>query len=419
VKVLVVGGGGREHAIIWKLKQSKRVDKLYCAPGNGGIAQDACCVDIQAKDIDAMVAYAKKEGIDFCVVAPDDPLAMGMVDAMEASGILCFGPSQKAAMIESSKVFAKDLMKQYGIPTAGYGAFTDAAEAKKYAREIGYPVVVKADGLALGKGVIICEDEQQADRAIEDVMVHKLFGEAGQLAVIEEFMTGPEVSVLCFTDGVTIRPMISAQDHKRAFDDDMGPNTGGMGAFAPSMAYTPELAAQVETQIMRPTVDAMMAEGRKFKGVLYFGLMLTKEGPKVLEYNARFGDPETQAVLPMLKNDLMEIFLAVAQERLHEISLQWAAGSAVCIVMASGGYPMAYKTGYPIHGIEQAVEREHVWVFHAGTKVKEDEIVTTGGRVLGVTACGESHDDAIRRAYAGVDRIQFKDMYFRKDIGIK
>ncbi|MGI6174795.1 MAG: phosphoribosylamine--glycine ligase [Christensenellales bacterium] len=419
MKVLVVGGGGREHAIIWKLKQSKRVDKLYCAPGNGGIAQDACCVDIQAKDIDAMVAYAKKEGIDFCVVAPDDPLAMGMVDAMEASGILCFGPSQKAAMIESSKVFAKDLMKQYGIPTAGYGAFTDAAEAKKYAREIGYPVVVKADGLALGKGVIICEDEQQADRAIEDVMVHKLFGEAGQLAVIEEFMTGPEVSVLCFTDGVTIRPMISAQDHKRAFDDDMGPNTGGMGAFAPSMAYTPELAAQVETQIMRPTVDAMMAEGRKFKGVLYFGLMLTKEGPKVLEYNARFGDPETQAVLPMLKNDLMEIFLAVAQERLHEISLQWAAGSAVCIVMASGGYPMAYKTGYPIHGIEQAVEREHVWVFHAGTKVKEDEIVTTGGRVLGVTACGESHDDAIRRAYAGVDRIQFKDMYFRKDIGIK
>jgi phosphoribosylamine--glycine ligase len=419
VKVLVVGGGGREHAIIWKLKQSKRVSKLYCAPGNGGIAQDACCVDIQAKDIGTMVTYAKEEGIGFCVVAPDDPLAMGMVDAMEESGIPCFGPSQKAAMIESSKVFAKDLMKKYGIPTAGYGAFTDANQAKKYAREIGYPVVVKADGLALGKGVIICEDEQQADRAIEDVMVRKLFGEAGQLAVIEEFMTGPEVSVLCFTDGVTIRPMISAQDHKRAFDGDEGPNTGGMGAFAPSMAYTPEIAAQVEEQIMHPTVEAMMAEGRKFKGVLYFGLMLTKEGPKVLEYNARFGDPETQAVLPLLKNDLMEIFLAVAQERLHEISFQWEAGSAVCIVMASGGYPMGYQTGYPIHGIAQAVEQEHVRVFHAGTKKEGNGIVTFGGRVLGVTACGKSHEDAIRRAYAGVDRIQFKDMYFRKDIGIK
>ncbi len=419
MKVLVVGGGGREHTIIWKLAQSPKRPTLYCAPGNGGIAQLATCVDIRATDVDGIVAFAKENQIDLTVVAPDDPLMLGMVDALEAAGLRAFGPRQSAALIEGSKVFSKELMKQYGIPTARYEVFSDPDEAMAYIRAHGYPAVIKAEGLALGKGVIIAKDEAEAEAGIREIMRDKAFGDAGNRVVIEEFLTGPEVSVLAFTDGKTLCPMVSAQDHKRAYDHDEGPNTGGMGTFSPSRLYTPEIAKTCMETIFLPTMRAMNAEGRTFKGVLYFGLMMTADGVKVIEYNARFGDPETQVVLPRLKTDLLEIFEAIVDERLADLTIEWDDGAAVCVVLASGGYPKKYQTGYPIEGLAAVEQEPGMMVFHAGTKLDGGKLVTAGGRVLGVTAVGGDLDDAIKRAYDGVGKVSFQDMHYRKDIGIK
>ncbi|MCG8500979.1 MAG: phosphoribosylamine--glycine ligase [Firmicutes bacterium] len=419
MKVLVIGGGGREHTLVWKISQSPLVDKIYCAPGNGGIAQLAECVDIGATDIDRLVQFAEEKKIDLTVVAPDDPLVLGAVDAFEARGLKAFGPDKRAAVLEGSKVFSKNLMKKYGIPTAGYEVFENSQEAIDYLKNASYPTVVKAEGLALGKGVIIAQNYDQAVEAIQDIMQDKKFGDAGNRVVIEEFLSGQEVSVLAFTDGETVVPMVSAQDHKRAYDHDEGLNTGGMGTFSPSRIYTPALDAYCREHIFKPTVQAMKAEGRKFKGVLYFGLILTDDGVKVLEYNARFGDPEAQVVLPRLKNDLVEIMNAVIDERLADVDVEWEDNAAVCVVMASGGYPVQYEKGYPIEGIADAEAMEGVALFHAGTKLEGGSIVTAGGRVLGVTALGKHLDEAIQRAYEGVSKISFQDMHFRKDIGIK
>lgn len=419
MKVLVIGGGGREHTLVWKISQSPLVDKIYCAPGNGGIAQLAECVDIGATDIDRLVQFAEEKKIDLTVVAPDDPLVLGAVDAFEARGLKAFGPDKRAAVLEGSKVFSKNLMKKYGIPTAGYEVFENSQEAIDYLKNASYPTVVKAEGLALGKGVIIAQNCDQAVEAIQDIMQDKKFGDAGNRVVIEEFLAGQEVSVLAFTDGETVVPMVSAQDHKRAYDHDEGLNTGGMGTFSPSRIYTPALDAYCREHIFKPTVQAMKAEGRKFKGVLYFGLILTDDGVKVLEYNARFGDPEAQVVLPRLKNDLVEIMNALIDERLADVDVEWEDNAAVCVVMASGGYPVRYEKGYPIEGIADAEAMEEVALFHAGTKLEGGSIVTAGGRVLGVTALGKHLDEAIRRAYEGVSKISFQDMHFRKDIGIK
>ena len=419
MKVLVVGGGGREHTIIWKLTQSSRITKLYCAPGNGGISKLAECVSIKAIDIEKMVSFAKQENIDLVMVAPDDPLALGMVDAMEAAGIRAFGPVKAAAILEGSKAFSKDLMYKYNIPTAGYKVFTNSDEAIAYLKAGKIPVVVKADGLALGKGVIIAQTLQEAIDAVNSIMNDKVFGEAGSKVVIEEFIEGPEVSILAFTDGKTIVPMVSSQDHKRAYDQDMGPNTGGMGTFSPSPLYTAELDEYCMENIFLPTVDAMNKEGRTFKGVIYFGLMLTKDGPKVLEYNARFGDPETQVVLPRLKTDLLEIFEAIIDERLDSIDIEWDDNAAVCVVAASGGYPGKYQTGIEIKGIDAAQENDQTIVFHAGTSTKDGTFFTAGGRVLGVTAVAQSMQQAIEKAYQGIEKISFDGMHFRKDIGRK
>lgn len=415
MKVLVVGSGGREHAIIWKLAQSPKVTKLYCAPGNGGIAELAECVNIKATDIPAMVRFAVEKDIDLTVVAPDDPLAMGMVNALEKAGRRAFGPTAEAALIEASKSFSKQLMKKYGIPTADFNVFDNEEEAVKYLEQADYPIVVKADGLALGKGVIIAEEKAQAVEAVRSMISGGKFGKAGSRVVIEEYMTGPEVSVLCFTDGKTIVPMVSSQDHKRALDNDKGLNTGGMGTFSPSMHYTKEHEAFVREHILQATVDAMNSEGRPFKGVLYFGLMLTPKGVKVLEYNARFGDPETQVVLPRLQSDLYEIFEAVIDERLAQTEIKWNDKAAVCVVMASGGYPQSYETGFEISGLPV----EDALVFHAGTKLVEGKLVTAGGRVLGVTALGEDIGQAREKAYAAVNKIHFKNAHYRRDIGIK
>ncbi len=417
MKVLVVGGGGREHAICASLKKSPRVDTLYCAPGNGGIASTAECVDIKATDVEAMVAFAKDNAIDFVMVAPDDPLALGMVDAMETAGIRAFGPRANAAIIESSKVFSKNLMTKYGIPTAAFRAFDDMEEAIAYIRQQGAPIVVKADGLALGKGVVVAMDEETAVDAVRSMMQDKKFGASGSRIVIEEFMTGPEVTVLAFTDGKTIVPMLSSQDHKRAYDNDQGLNTGGMGAFCPSPKYTPEIAEICMRTIFRPTIDAMNAEGRPFKGVIYFGLMLTPKGPRVVEYNARFGDPETQPILTMLKTDILDIFEAVVDERLDEIAIEWLPGYACCVVMASGGYPEKYDKGFEIFGLENVPE--DITVFHAGTKLENGKYYTNGGRILGVTATGETLAEAAKRAYDGVACITFEKAHYRTDIGKK
>ena len=418
MNVLVVGGGGREHAICAALKRSPRVDQLYCAPGNAGIAQIATCVDIQATDIAAMVAFVKANPIDFVMVAPDDPLALGMVDAMEAAGIRAFGPRANAAIIESSKVFSKGLMEKYGIPTAKYRVFTDMDQAIAYIRAEGAPIVVKADGLALGKGVVVATDVDMAVDAVKSMMQDKKFGDSGSRVVIEECMTGPEVTVLAFTDGKTIVPMLSSQDHKRAYNDDKGPNTGGMGAFCPSPKYTPEIAQTCMETIFRPTIAAMNKEGRPFKGVIYFGLMRTPDGPRVVEYNARFGDPETQPILSMLETDLLDIFEAVVDEKLDTVDIRWKSGAACCVVMASGGYPTAYKKGYEITGLDRVPE--DIIVYHAGTKRAGDgKILTNGGRVLGVTALGSDLPAAIARAYAGVSCIDFTDAHYRTDIGKK
>ncbi len=417
MKVLVVGGGGREHAICSALAKSSKIDKLYCAPGNGGISDIAECVAVKATDIDGMVAKVKELSVDFVMVAPDDPLSLGMVDAFEKEGIPAFGPRQNAAIIESSKVFSKNLMKQYGIPTAEYNTFNDVDKALAYIDEKGAPIVVKADGLALGKGVVVAATVEDAKQAVKEMMLDGKFGASGANVVIEEFMTGPEVTVLCFTDGKTIAPMLSSQDHKRAYDNDEGPNTGGMGAICPTPNYTPEVAAECMEKIFRPTIDAMNAEGRTFKGVIYFGLMITPNGPKVIEYNSRFGDPETQPILTMLETDLMDIFQAVVDEKLDEIDIKWKDGACCCVVMASGGYPLAYNKGCEISGLENVPA--DITVFHAGTEKRDGKYYTSGGRVLGITATGADLPAAITRAYEGVAEINFENAHFRKDIGKK
>jgi len=419
MKVLVVGGGGREHALIWKLAQSPDVTKIYCAPGNGGIGEIAELVPIGAMDVDGIVNFSKAHQIDLVVVAPDDPLAIGMVDALEAAGVKAFGPRKNAAAIEASKVFAKELMKKYHIPTADYRVFDDSRDAMDYVKQAELPLVVKADGLALGKGVLICHTRDEAIQAVRTIMEDKKFGNAGQRIVVEEFLTGPEVSVLAFTDGKTIKPMVSVQDHKRAFDQDKGPNTGGMGTFSPSRVYTEAIARECMETIFKPTVQAMNREGRTFKGVLYFGLMLTEKGPRVLEYNARFGDPETQVVMPRLKTDLLKIMLAVVHEELDKIEIEWYQDAAVCVVMASGGYPESYEKGFEITGLDQFDNRSDIMIFHAGTKKEGDTFLTNGGRVLGVTARGADLEEARRKAYDAVSRIHFKNAHYRRDIGIK
>ena len=418
--ILVVGGGGREHTIVWKIAQSPLAGKIYCAPGNGGIAEIAECVDISATDIDGIVNFAKEKNVDLVMVAPDDPLVMGMVDALEKEGIRAFGPRANAAVIEGSKVFSKDLMKKYNIPTAGYEVFTESDKAIEYIKQQNsYPAVIKAEGLALGKGVIIAQNEAEAVDGIKEIMEDKKFGDSGNRVVIEEFLTGPEVSVLAFTDGKTVKPMVSAQDHKRAYDNDEGLNTGGMGTFSPSRLYDAAKAEECMKNIFLPTIEAMNKEGRTFKGVLYFGLMMTDSGVKVIEYNCRFGDPETQVVLPRLKTDLVEIMEAVIDERLSDLDIEWEDNAAVCVVMVSGGYPVSYKKGYEISGIKDAEDLGDIVVFHAGTKADNGKIVTNGGRVLGVTAIGNDLDSAIKHAYEGVSKISFKDEFHRNDIGIK
>ncbi len=420
MKVLVVGGGGREHAIVWKLAQSPKADKIYCAPGNGGIAALAECVPIKATEIEKIADFAEKEKIDLTVVAPDDPLVMGLVDLLESRGLRAFGPRANAAIIEGSKVFSKELMKKYGIPTARYEVFDDPDKAIGYIKaQNSYPAVIKAEGLALGKGVIIAKDEAEAEAGVNEIMRDKKFGESGSRVVIEEFLTGPEISVLAFTDGKTMRPMVSAQDHKRAYDNDQGLNTGGMGTFSPSRIYTPEMEKECMEKIFIPTMKAMNSEGRTFKGVLYFGLMSTGDGVKVIEYNCRFGDPETQVVLPRLEGDLLEIFEAVIDERLADVEIKWKDGGCVCVVAASGGYPEKYESGKEITGIEDAEALGDITVFHAGTKREGDKLLTAGGRVLGVTAVAPSLDEAIKKAYEGIEKVRFDKMHFRRDIGIK
>ncbi|MBU5434737.1 phosphoribosylamine--glycine ligase [Pseudoflavonifractor sp. MSJ-37] len=414
--ILVVGGGGREHAIVWALSKSPKVDRISCAPGNAGIAALADCVPVKATDVTGMVAWAKANTVDFVMVAPDDPLAMGMVDALEAEGIPAFGPKASAAVIEASKAFSKDLMAKYHIPTAQYRTFTDMDVALAYVEEQGAPIVVKADGLALGKGVIVAQTVEEAKEAVRSMMADKKFGEAGAKVVIEECMTGPEVTVLAFCDGKHLVPMPSSQDHKRAYDGNKGPNTGGMGSIAPVPCYTPDVAKVCMETIFQPTVDAMAAEGCPFQGVLYFGLMLTPQGPKVVEYNSRFGDPECQSVLSLLDTDLMDILQACHDGTLDQLDIRWKSGAACCLVLASGGYPGSYQKGRPITGLEEAGKT--AVVFHAGTAKNEDgTIVTSGGRVLGVTAVGDDLERAIQAAYAAAGHIQFQDMQFRTDIG--
>ena len=420
MKVLVIGYGGREHAVIRKLKENKEIDTIWCAPGNGGISADAVCVDIKAMDKEGLVSFAKENSVDFCVVTPDDPLAAGMTDAMEEAGIPCFGPHANAAIIEASKAFSKELMKKYGIPTAAYEIFDNPDQAKEYIRKTGkYPVVVKADGLALGKGVLIATDENSAMDAVTEIMEDHAFGASGNKVVVEEFMTGKEVSVLAFTDGKVVKPMISSMDHKRANDNDEGLNTGGMGTISPSPYYTPEIAETCMKTIFQPTVDALNAEGRTFRGCLYFGLMLTPEGPKVVEYNCRFGDPETQVVLPMLKSDLFTIMKACHDGTLADTDVEWADGACACVIEASGGYPQHYEKGYEISGLDENGQYEGVTVYHAGTKKADGKYLTNGGRVLGITATGKDLSEALEKAYAAVEHITFKDMHYRTDIGRK
>ncbi len=418
MKVLIIGGGGREHAIVWKAAQSPKVDKIYCAPGNAGIAALAECVNIGVMDFEKQVEFAKANEIDLVVVAPDDPLAAGAVDAMEAAGIRAFGPRKNAAILEGSKAFSKDLMKKYGIPTAAYKTFDTPEAALAYLETAPMPIVLKADGLALGKGVLICMDREEAKEGVKTLMLDKQFGSAGDRIVVEQFMTGREVSVLSFVDGKTIRVMTSAQDHKRAKDGDQGLNTGGMGTFSPSPFYTEEIGRCCMEHIFQPTVDAMRAEGREFKGVIFFGLMLTADGPKVLEYNARFGDPETQVVLPRMKNDIIDVFEACIDGTLDQIQLEFEDNAAVCVVLASAGYPEHYEKGFVISGLENFEGRDGYYVFHAGSKFDDQgNIVTNGGRVLGVTALGGSLKEARANAYEATEWIQFDNKYMRHDIG--
>lgn len=417
MKVLVVGGGGREHALIRKIKESKRVDEIACCPGNGGISYDAECYNVSATDVEGVVALAKEIKADFVVVAPDDPLVAGMVDALNEAGFATFGPKANAAIIEGSKVFSKNLMLKYNIPTAEYKVFDKAEDVIAYITEKNeFPTVIKADGLALGKGVIIPENLEDAIAGVKEIMEDKIFGASGNNVVVEEFLTGPEVSVLAFTDGKCVKPMVSSMDHKRALDGDKGLNTGGMGTVSPNPYYTEKIAQQCMNEIFIPTIEAMNKEGRTFKGCLYFGLMITPKGPKVIEYNCRFGDPETQVVLPRLKTDIMDIFDAINNETLGELDIEWSDDACACVVIASGGYPKSYPKGLEITGLENG-QAEGVTVYHAGTAIKDGKLVTAGGRVLGVTALGNDLQQALDKAYSAVDKIDFENKHFRKDIG--
>ena len=417
MKVLIVGGGGREHAIAWKVAQSKRVEKIYCAPGNAGIAEYAECVSIGAMEFEKLAAFAKEKEIDLTVVGMDDPLVGGIVDVFEAEGLRVFGPNKAAAILEGSKAFSKDLMKKYNIPTAAYENFDNAEAAIAYLETAKFPIVLKADGLALGKGVLICNTLEEAKEGVRTIMLDKQFGESGNTMVIEEFMIGREVSVLTFVDGKTIKTMTSAQDHKRAKDGDQGLNTGGMGTFSPSPFYTKEVEDFCEKYIYQATVDAMRAEGRTFKGIIFFGLMLTEDGPKVLEYNARFGDPETQVVLPRMKTDIVDVFEACIDGTLDQVDLEFEDNAAVCVVLASAGYPEKYEKGFPITGLEEFKKHDGYYCFHAGTKFDGETIVTNGGRVLGVTAKGADLKEARSNAYAATEWVQFENKYKRSDIG--
>ncbi|WP_417081746.1 phosphoribosylamine--glycine ligase [Mobilibacterium timonense] len=414
MKIAVVGGGGREHAIIKALKKSPKVDKIYALPGNGGIAADAECVDIGAKELSRIVDFAVDNAIDYVVVAPDDPLAMGLVDLLEAKGIPAFGPKASAAIIESSKAWSKDMMRRYGIPTAEYRTFDDPGEAMEYVEKAELPVVIKADGLALGKGVIIAESREDAREGIKSIMEDKKFGDSGNVVVIEEFLRGPEVSVLAFTDGNVVRPMISSMDHKRALDGDKGLNTGGMGTIAPNPYYTQAVADECMEKIFLPTIKAMNQEGRTFRGCLYFGLMITEKGPKVIEYNSRFGDPETQVVLPLLQGDLLDIMMACTNGTLSDVDFRFSSDSACCVVAASGGYPVSYKKGYPV-----TLPDDTSRIYIAGTKLQNGVQVTTGGRVLGVTETAPTLREAVDKAYRTMEKVSFQDMYYRKDIGAR
>ena len=417
MKILIVGSGGREHAIAWKVSQSPKAEKIYCAPGNAGIEEYAECVPIGAMEFEKLAAFAKEKEIDLTVVGMDDPLVGGIVDVFEKEGLRVFGPRKNAAVLEGSKAFSKDLMKKYGIPTAAYENFDDPDKALAYLETAEFPIVLKADGLALGKGVLICNTLEEAKDGVREIMLDKHFGAAGNRMVIEEFMTGREVSVLSFVDGKTIKCMTSAQDHKRALDGDQGLNTGGMGTFSPSPFYTPEIDEFCQKHIYQPTVDAMAAEGRPFKGVIFFGLMLTEKGPKVLEYNARFGDPEAQVVLPRMKNDIVDVFEACIDGTLDQIDLRFEDNAAVCVVLASGGYPVSYEKGFPIEGLENLKGRDGVYVFHAGTRKENGRFVTNGGRVLGVTATGPDLKAARANAYEAVKQVTFEKAYCRSDIG--
>ena len=420
MKFLVVGSGGREHAIVMKLSESPRVSKIYCAPGNAGISKFAECCNVKESDIDVMIELAKNLAVDMVVVAPDDPLVLGMVDALNEAGIKTFGPQKAAAAIEGSKVFSKDLMKKYNIPTADYEVFSDADKAIEYLKiQNTYPTVIKADGLALGKGVVIAKDFEEAKNAVISIMEDKIFGASGNNLVIGEFLTGPEVSVLSFCDGKTVIPMVSSMDHKRALDNDEGLNTGGMGTIAPNPFYTEEIAYACMKTIFKPTLDAMKKEGRPFKGCLYFGLMLTPKGPKVIEYNCRFGDPETQVVLPLLDTDIVEIFEAVWEENLEKTDIKWKDEACGCVIMASGGYPQKYTTGIEIKGLDENGQLDSAFIYHAGTKYENGKLVTAGGRVLGVTSTGKDLISALSKAYKSVSQINFENAHFRKDIGKK
>lgn len=414
MKVLVVGGGGREHALVWKLKQSPRVSEIYCAPGNAGIARDAECVPCSAEDIEGLLSFARSRGIDLTVVGPEAPLVAGISDRFEEAGLRLFGPPAKGALIEGSKAFAKRLMAKLGIPTAPFEVFDSPADAISYVRRRGGPCVVKADGLAAGKGVIVAKDASEAEAAVRLIGEEKAFGKAGDRIIVEERLVGEEVSVLAFTDGKSVLPMVAAQDHKRAYDGDTGPNTGGMGAYSPPPVYTPEVHERVCREILEPIVAGMAAEGIRYQGVLYAGLMLTEEGPYVLEFNCRFGDPEAQVVIPRLKTDLVDVMEAVLEGRLEEISLEWERRPAVCVVLASRGYPGSYEKGKVISGLDEVPE--DVLVFHAATALSEGRFITSGGRVLGVTAFGETIREAVERAYEGVSKISFEGMHYRRDI---
>ena len=417
MKVLVVGGGGREHALVRKIKESKKVDEIFCTPGNGGISYDAKCFDVAATDIDGVVNLAKEIKADLVVVAPDDPLVAGMVDALNEAGFKTFGPRANAAIIEGSKVFSKELMQKYNIPTAEYKVFDNAEEAIDYIKERNeFPTVIKADGLALGKGVIIPENLEDAIAGVKEIMEDKIFGASGNNIVVEEFLTGPEVSVLAFTDGKCVKPMVSSMDHKRALDGDKGLNTGGMGTVSPNPYYTQEVAKECMDKIFMPTINAMNNEGRTFKGCLYFGLMITPKGPKVIEYNCRFGDPETQVVLPRLKTDIVDIFEAIDNETLSDLDVEWSDDACACVIMASGGYPKSYPKGIEITGPSNG-QLDGVTVYHAGTKLQDNKLVTSGGRVLGVTALGDTLENALKKSYDAVEKIHFEGAHYRRDIG--